>query len=47
MKKLYLLSDVLVAQAFCFVGGNCPVHTEDLSKQSELGKEILEIVRNY
>lgn len=46
MKKFYLLSAVLAAQMFCFVGENCSANTEDLSAQPKLGKDILELSGN-
>lgn len=47
MKKLYLLSAILVAQVFCFVGENCSANTEDLSAQPKLGKDILGLADNW
>ncbi len=46
MKKLFLLSAVLIAQIFCFGGEDCAAHTEDISEQPKLGKDILELAFN-
>ncbi|MEN8235944.1 MAG: hypothetical protein ABFQ95_00110 [Pseudomonadota bacterium] len=36
-----LLSAILVAQVFCFVAENYRANAENLSEQTELGRDIL------
>ncbi|MEN8236411.1 MAG: hypothetical protein ABFQ95_02500 [Pseudomonadota bacterium] len=47
MRKLCLLSVVLVVQVFCSVGDDCSAtHTQDFSEQSEPGKTLLTLASN-